>query len=272
MACNPDILCTELFNLAKGNFNKSIGFKLLVYVTGVAALFITDKFSIIPVFALVLVILSELFQFRSDNFKRSSESLRRKLDFNNSFGWEIAPAELTDILTQVPVHIENKVESGKDVPYFASKQGIGPARAVDNLEESAWYSKHLATIAFNYCMGTLAFIIVGSVIVLYFAFNSHVDDQITAKISKIITSTIMIIFSLGLTRLAIGYYRFSNRSDRVEAQAISRIKAGTVSEVEAIKLWLEYHIARASSPLIPEIIWKRNKDRLNRLWQKHREK
>lgn len=272
MACNPDILCTELFNLAKGNFNKSIGLKLLVYVTGAAALFITDKFSIIPVLALGLVILSELFQFRSDNFKRSSESLRRKLDFNKSFGWEIAPSELTDILTQVPVHVENKAESGKDVSYFASKQGIGPARAVDNLEESAWYSKHLATIAFNYCMGILAFIIVGSIIALYFAFNSHVNDQITAKISKIITSTIMIIFSIGLTRLAIGYYRFIDRSDRVEAQAISKIKAGTVSEVEAIKLWSEYHIARASSPLIPEIIWKMNKDRLTRLWQNHRGK
>lgn len=272
MACNPDILCTELFNLAKGNFNKSIGCKLLVYVTGVAALFITDQFSMIPVVALALVILSELFQYRSDNFKRSSESLRRKLDFNKSFGWAIAPSELTDLLTQVPVYIVQKAESRKDVSYFASKQGVGPAKAVDNMEESAWYSKHLSKIAFNYCMTTVFLIIVVSIIVLYFAFNSHVNDKITAKISKIITSTIMIIFSIGLTRLAIGYYRFSDRADRVEAQAISRIKAGTVSEVEAIKLWSEYHIARASSPLIPEIIWNMNKNRLNRLWEKHRGK
>lgn len=37
-----------------------------------------------------------------------------------------------------------------------------------------------------------------------------------------------------------------------------------------LKKFLEYHLDRASAPLIPDLVWKRSEKRLNELWESYR--
>src|SRR5687767_4768113 len=51
-----------------------------------------------PVLVFLLYVLAELSTWRSESFKRSAEAVLRKLDFWNSFGWEISNEEMSDLI------------------------------------------------------------------------------------------------------------------------------------------------------------------------------
>lgn len=121
----PDTLCTKVYDQSKYYFNKSLCSRFLVYVTGVVALFANDKYTIAPAIAMVLVVLSEYFQYRSDTFKGIAESLRRKLDFWHSFGWSIPTKELSNIILEIPENIEKEVIAAPEENYFMSDKEVG---------------------------------------------------------------------------------------------------------------------------------------------------
>ena len=100
------------------------------------------KASSIVVF--VLAVLSEVFTWQSDKNKADAEALRRKLDYEDSLGWEISGAELSDFLARAPQKIRDSIDDEKQENYFASKDMAGTKRALKNVQESAWWSKHLA--------------------------------------------------------------------------------------------------------------------------------
>lgn len=266
---NPDILCQKVYDLAKYHYNRSVFCKFLVYVVGVIGIFVTDTYSVVPVVALLLIVLSEFLQYRSDTYKGIAESLRRKLDFMHSFGWSIPKKDLTDVLLELPQHIEEKVKATPAEDYFMSSTDFGPVKALENLEESAWWSKHLTKIAWKYCVGIIAFVLLLSFVSLYISINLSVKNLYIPQISKIITSSIMVLFSIGFVRTAIGYSRFRKKAGQIDSILPDKIKSTTLGDPECIKLWSEYHIARASSPLIPSIIWEMNEKRLNTLKKTH---
>lgn len=267
---NPDILCREVYDLAKGYYNKSLGCKLAIYVTGVTSLFVHDQYSITPLIALFFVIMSEVFLFLSDKYKGVAESLRRKLDFFHSFGWLVSPKEITDILLKLPWKLQQKISSLPGENYFMSGSEVGPVKALENLEESAWWSKHLSKIAFNYCLIIISIVVILSGAALYISVNCNLDQQYIPKISKIITSSIMVLFSIGFIKTSIGYFKFHTKSEQVDILLPEKIKSATVSVPECVKMWSEYQVARAAAPLIPTIIWEKNKERLNHLWELHK--
>lgn len=270
MSYNPDTLCREVYDLAKGYYNKSIGCKLGVYLTGVLSLFVHDKYSIAPIVALLFVILSEFFQFMSDKYKGIAESLRRKLDFFASFGWKISTKEVSDTLLKLPWSLQKKISSLPEDKYFMSDSEVGPLKSLENLEEAAWWSKHLSKITLNFCLLIIFVAVLLTGVTLYVSINCNLDQQYIPKVSKIVTSSIMVLFSIGLVKTAMGYFKFHTKSEQIDVCLPDKIKFTTHSVPECIKLWSEYHVARASAPLIPTIIWKWNKDRLNHLWEFHK--
>ena len=266
---NPDILCQKVYDLAKYYYNRATYCKCSVYLVGIFGIFINDKYSVIPVLAVIFILLSEYLQFRSDKYKGTAETLRRKLDFFHSFGWKISPKDISDILLTVPVKLANEVESTPEEAYFMSDKSVGTVKSLENLEESSWWSKHLAKIAFNYCIGIIIFIVVAIIIALIISLNCTSDIQKIPKISKIITSTIMVLFSIGFVKTAIGYFRFHLKSETIDSLIPDKIKSASLEVSDCVKLWSEYHIARVSAPLIPSIIWESNKARLNELRKTH---
>jgi len=68
--------------------------------------------------------------------------------------------------------------------------------------------------------------------------------------------------SLGLLRFLYGYWVFSQKAARIDLQA----QRGGTDPDEVLLLWRDYHLARASAPMLPTIIWRWKKEALNDRW------
>jgi hypothetical protein len=79
----------------------------------------------------------------------------------------------------------------------------------------------------------------------------------------------MLMLSLGLVRLTLGYNDFKNKAQRVDERAAELLNY-ECGEIDAVKLYSDYHLDRAIAPLIPDRVRKWNRDRLNELWKDYR--
>lgn len=154
-------------------------------------------------------------------------------------------------------------------PYFASKEPAGPVRALWNVSESAWWTKHLAQSMATYCWGTVILGIIVSFIILIVALQATSTHTTQVNVARIVTALLMLFLSLGLIKLAIGYSSLSKNSGSSEAAA-ERALQTTPEELSAFKVMYDYHLNRAADPLIPTWIWKMRRDELNQTWNEHR--
>ena len=67
---------------------------------------------------------------------------------------------------------------------------------------------------------------------------------------------------------------FQNGIDlhRLTASSVTgtEIEQVTDSQRQAAKIMNEYHLSRASAPILPTWIWKYHRDRLNKVWHEYR--
>ncbi len=92
-------------------------------------------------------------------------------------------------------------------------------------------------------------------------------EVVSAGVVKIVTSSLLFILSYGLLRFAVGYFRFSAKAESVKEKAESLLASGNSDQIQAIKLWQDYHLARAAAPLIPNWTWRLREKKLNALWR-----
>lgn len=265
-------LCQAYFELAKRWMIAAILSKILIFTIGIITVFwpVFPTFS--PFIVIILSIASDLFSWRSDIIKGTAESLLRKLDFWDSFGWAISKAELSDIIMRsssnlyklAPVEIVGE-------KYFASKEGVGAKRALENIQESAWWSKHLSEKMGQYCLTVTCVLIAVLFGVLLVSIQTVNSSSTLANTGRVVTSALMLVFSLGLFRFVSGYYGFSRKAAQIEERIENLITSQNFDSFDAIKATHEYHIARAAAPLIPSWIWKNMQANLNEMWKTYRQ-
>jgi hypothetical protein len=260
-----------------------LGIKLIVFILGIVVVIAPIDGRIIAVIGLILAATSELLIWQSDRWKGAAQGLHRKLDFENSFRWFISESELMDYLARYPGDTDDLV--GKSTgSYFASDELPGPKRAVENLRESAWWSMHLAESMFWRSVAVIVGIVVACVLLLNASVGNLAKSQaspsatvttqqsaetsqgVSTQTVKIVTASILFIFSYGLLKFATGYHSFCVKSKQIKDSAEVLINAGQISEVQAVKLWQDYHLAREAAPIIPTWIWKCRQKKLNGLW------
>lgn len=282
---NPELIRNALFARCKRFWGAGLTVKFLVFILGVVVVVAPIDGKVIAVIGLVLALVSECLMWHSDRWKGAVHGLHRKLDFENSFGWFISDSELMDYLARYPGDTDKLVGESTG-SYFASDEPAGPKRAVENLRESAWWSMHLAESMFWQSVVVIVGIFVGCLMLLNASVGSLAQPQTTTSTSqaatqqsieakqgvsaqtvKIVTSAILSIFSYGLLKFATGYYSFSAKSKQVKDSAELLIKSAHIDEIQAIKLWQEYHLAREAAPIIPTWIWKQRERKLNALWK-----
>lgn len=176
---------------------------------------------------------------------------------------------MSDLIVNCPARLRRRLPSSGDDNYFASEDEIGPVRALQNLQESSWWSKHL-TKRMSYITSAVGAAFFGvSLLVLLISINTVSDFDRLTSIGRVVTSAMMLVLSLGIFRLTLGYYSFGKKAERIEEESMRLLKSGP-NELSAVKAWQEYHVARASAPLIPSLLWKwMNKD-LNDAWRDYR--
>lgn len=269
---DPRTLCQAYFELAKRWMIAAISSKILIFTIGIITVFWSVFPGFSPFIVIILSIASDLFLWRSDIIKGTAESLLRKLDFWDSFGWAISKAELSDIIMRsssnlyklAPVEIVGE-------KYFASKEGVGAKRALENIQESAWWSKHLSEKMGQYCLTVTCVLIAVLFGVLLVSIQTVNSSSTLANTGRVVTSALMLVFSLGLFRFVSGYYGFSRKATQIEERIENLITSQNFDSFDAIKATHEYHIARAAAPLIPSWIWRNMQANLNEMWKIYRQ-
>ncbi|KPL80618.1 hypothetical protein [Herpetosiphon geysericola] len=266
---NIRFLERNLFGSAKLWHSISLATRIISFLFSIASILFSFLSKSSPFVTIALSITADIFLWRSDNYKSAAEALHRKLDFMDSFGWQISKLEVADILANLPDSVAKKAENNHDQePFFASTLEPGPKKALDNLKESTWWSKHLSnTMLSLYSLVTFAFISL-SIIILIVSIVTINNFDILSTVGRIVTSAISLVFSLGLIKTTYGYYKFNNKSTQVESQ-IKSLEMHNLEIIDVIKLWHDYQLARASSPMIPTVIWLMKRKKLNSLWNEY---
>ncbi len=228
----------------------------------------------VPFFVAACTIVAELCQYRSDAVKGTAQRLRRKLDLQDGFGWQLPSTELSDLIVCSPAGVKKRANNRPVTdPYFASLEPPGPMRVLKNVSESAWWTKSLSRGMVTICFTMVSVGIAVAFIILIFALLNTTTHTIQANVARIVTGVLMLQMSLGVIKLAIGYTSLKNNSAASEAAAELAIQTTPQpDQITAFKVLYDYHLTRAVGPIIPTWIWKVRKDELNQIWQEIRNK
>lgn len=265
---SPYSLAKALDDCAKRWWGASLGTKGLGFLTG--ALISVLPPEPVPFIVAGFTLLAELCSYRSDAIKSTAQQFRRKLDLQDGFGWQIPAADRSDLQVRCSWWVKKRVRTHPvNEPYFVATDPPGPLRALKNVAESAWWTKHLAQRMATYCWTVMVVGIIGSFITLIVALQATSTHTLQVSVAKLVTAFLMLFLSLGLIKLALGYSSLSKNSDSSE-KAADRAQTGTADELGAFKVMYDYHLNRAAGPLLPTWLWKLRNDDLNQSWKEHR--
>ena len=236
---------------------------------GITSAFLFSTWTLTPVVVFMLYVLSEVATWRSEAFKRSAETVLRKLDFWDSFAWEISSEEMSDFVIDCPSRLRKKIPPPAADDYFASREEPGPTRALENLQESAWWTKHLARRMGHILLFITIAVTIASMIVLLAGIGALQNQETLGNVGRTVTAALMLVLSLGLARLTLAYYQLGKRAEQSEREASRQLKS-TTTLLDVVKAWHDYQVARAGAPLIPNSLWRLKRSELNEAWKNYR--
>ncbi len=265
---DPRSLSRALFESAKWWWTVGLLCKFSIFVVTVLAIL----FSFIPEFALFLIVMflevvSELCLIQAERTKVVADTLLTKLDGQESFGWPISRVELNDFILRVPTKVKRSLRQGvSKEQYFENTGDVGAKKALKNLAQSSWWSKQLAGSTAVVCGAGASILTALSVVLLIMSINIIENRDMLTNLGQVTASLLSVVFSIGLVRLAVQYSSFKTDSDRTLQSALVLLSSSRPSDVEVAKLFHEYQISRATSPLLPSWMYKLRKHELNELW------
>jgi hypothetical protein len=270
---SPRLLSKSFYDRAKRLWGLAIVLK--VSAVGLGVIFVTYNVAteLAPWSLAVLAIVAESIQWRSDVLRGRAEQLKRKIELSDGLGWPLPMSDFSDLLAKVSKRTLSNLEASSEQEYFASAKEAGPVRALENLQESAWWSKHLSHAMLVGCAIVAAVLIGGSIAILVLTIDAAQNVASLENTSKLVSAVISLAVSLGLTQLIAGYYVFSQSSTDSERAATAATASKELpTEVDALKLMYDYQLARAFAPMIPDWLWNLRRTELNALWKSYRGK
>jgi hypothetical protein len=201
----------------------------------------------------------------SDAHYQLSEVVRRPAILLAGLGRQPSAIETRGIAARLGIsEQENRFDAET---YYASKAPPGPHRLVDIVEESSFWTADLARhtanlldIAFNVALLLLF-------VALYGAIHAGLTSNFSDAASKILLAFATFYFASDTTQTARKYCDLAETSRRVAEQCGAlKTKFGSELLQEALILTDEYNCALAAAPIIPEMIYRRYRGRLNAAW------
>jgi hypothetical protein len=244
----------------------------VVLVIGILTIFVELSSMILFFLTTALTVTWFASQWHSDNIKQRAQYYLRKYEYWNGFGWKPDEQELRDTHIQLPNSIRKKVSKEyPQVNHFESRSKTSPKRAVENLEESSWWSKALAGSTFRIFLAISGILFALGIVTLIIALQIEATSQaIDEKIVRVVISIFVFAFSTAYLRTAVEHQKFSAFASRIEREANRLLKqANEPNDIQAVTLLTHYQIERLASPLIPTFIWRMRETTLNQSWQKY---
>ncbi len=264
---NVRLLTAAQFNEAKRWWFGANMSRLLVIIVTVVSLLWKRWLGWIWVLAAILTVIHSLLQWRADILRGKAEAMKRKLEFQDGLGWKISEQEKADLILEVSNTVKKAGFGTEDSTYFDSREDVSARRAVENLNQSAWYTKHLARKMSGFLF-TLSAISLGLFVLTLVVFHSLPFQRWEATVGRILVTVVALLIAYGYLRIGFQYRSLSSQAENANESASRLLDLETLTEIQAIRILHEYQIARAMAPLIPDWLWKREKTELNRLWER----
>lgn len=228
--------------------------KLGIFVVGFIVI-ITPAFSYVYIFYIILLtVMAEILSWDYQSNRSAWERLHRELDERDSFGEDWAPSrmEASDLINKLPKKISAQiVQAGEEENYFSSLLPFGAKRALENLRESSRRAKILSKEAGN--LSRMILLIVFLAIFLWVIAYLAQHNPSLDNINQVLGAVVMLLYSLDLLHTMLDYFKFSSEASEIENKAFLMLGQENINEVQVIKLWKEYHLARAESPIISRL-------------------
>jgi hypothetical protein len=265
---DPAFVHKTLSTSAKRWLGGSLGVKLVAFILGLLSLLAHMPAEAIAMAVAILTIAAELAGYKSDSLKGDASLLRRRLDFLDALGWSISSPEYSDLLVRRDSLLVGRTNASMAEKYFTSTLAQGPARAVENTMESAWWSKHLSQKMTTICLCLTFLALAVSLVVLFVGLWGAQDAEARILVSRVATSLLSFVLSFGMIKLTMSYWQFSQKAAKSEQAALNMLNR--TSTIEAVKLMQEYDLVRAVGPMIPDWLWVRYRPAFNQLWEELR--
>ena len=266
-------LANNQLKRAAVGYRKSRRLQIVTLVLGLASIFIGNSYAYIPALMAFCV---QIYAWIVRNQAAQSHSLGEEgrtrgllLDAIGSTGERV---DLSNWYSRAsPKAGEAVPPAGAD--YFASISPVGLRRLCDHIQENAFWGKHQfkAAAAFysRYLWCSAAAVVVS--VLISVPITSDGQGLIFARVLVAAMASGAALTQLGEV---MSWKSAETRSDLLDRrlEVLSGIPEGKLRSVQigsVFSAYGDYCIATAAAPPVPEFIYKRERDRLNILWEKH---
>lgn len=254
---------------AASNQAKSLRMRRLLlhagtFVLSIAAMFIPEPFVQLPLVAALLTEgASWVLRHRAGELHALGEEARRLGMAMEGFGEQHESSQAVDLRARVPRALLEAAERIEDPIYYASVLPPGRQRLGELLEESSFWSKHLYRAAAKESFWISGLVGVGLLVAALIA--APFSDASTALVvSRAAVILLGVLISIDEVGTALSWRDAADAASCVSAQIE---KLDPEREPLLLTLFSDYSVATATAAPIPQHVYEREKDRLNRLWR-----
>lgn len=264
---NLNTLKAKEFERAKYWWSTSNIASLGIVALGLLANIIPSSAASAAIISTILIIFMAFAGWKSDNAKDNGEWILRQFEMFDGIGWPVDKKTVLDLLISTYDKSKFDLEEDSIFKYFDSKREISPKRLIENIMESAFFSKHQSFYIAKWILGVSCLIILLALFSAAIALQSDISHS--NSLFYLLLTAIQGLVATGLLRLTIDYWSFGSAADQIVNRAEELLKRRSRTEIEAIKLAHDYQIKRSKSPLIPSWVWKLREKNMNKLWKRH---
>ena len=279
----PDVQRAELRQYVGAYFKVSGWFTTFAIILQVSAVALATLPQVRSVFepythwvVLGLALTAPLARLYGDEAKRTADGILRRIELSDGMGTPIPRVEVEQVIEDAAAVVGYLAgREQRDLKPYASALDPGPARLMENIQESAWWSTRLSRELSRWERFWGAVLILACVAALYHLATSvpsggpppsHARD-----VAEFAATLLVFVFAEGYYRRGREFEAFERAANRVFEKG-SRLKKenGTPSSEDALGLAAEYFLARQASPRVSTIWYGLRKGRLNAAWARAR--
>ncbi len=251
------------FEEAKVWFRRRYYAHAVTLVFGLIALFAPPPFAyILAVGALISEGAAWWLRYQGGGLQSTAEEGKRQALLIDAFGGVQEPFEVADLRHRFSRGAYKRASDFEDPTYYASVEAPGPARLRDNLQESAFWSKHLYAAAARRAFGNFIGLFLSVLLVALLALPLAAGNASLA-IARALVVFLGVVSAVDELGRALSW---STAASQVEAadRRLQQLDVTTVTPT--LSVFADYSVATATVPPIPSGVHKREGEQLNRLW------
>ncbi|MEP3052672.1 MULTISPECIES: hypothetical protein [Paracoccaceae] len=238
---------------------------LVVTLPAVASVVTTEAIALYYLAAVNFFFLTfwVLINYQYGRKQSAAHAARRAALIVNGLGEELSAGEKRRLLEKFTVPAD-KARSAEKSDYYATEAEPGPAKLLECLEESAFYSSKLHRLSANAWLVIVAIYAMVFTGLAIFLIPSATSDFLMMSVRIFFAATVFI-----MSADVFGSFLTHRRCATDTSEVLSRIeiaKQGDVRTADALLIMEDYTSAIQSAPEIVPLIYRNQETNLNELW------